>query len=95
MNNAMFVDDAALSHSLCKVFIINCIALMAIVKYNLTLLGRYLWTLGKWLEYMKTQYCTLTLAFKQHGQPYLKSESELPEKNVTIKGTDGPNTKLK
>eukprot|EP00957_Ditylum_brightwellii_P143333 10919748-Ditylum_brightwellii.AAC.1 len=95
MENAMFVGNTTLFHNLCQVFSISCIALMAIEKYNVTLWGRYLWTSGGWLKYMKTQYYTLIWAFKQHRQSCLKSESELPENNVTIKGADGSHTKLK
>eukprot|EP00957_Ditylum_brightwellii_P090252 6873565-Ditylum_brightwellii.AAC.1 len=72
-NNAMLVDNTTLFHNLCQIFSISCIALMAKVKCNVTLWGRYLWTSGGWLEIMKTQYCTLIWAFKEHGQPYLKN----------------------
>eukprot|EP00957_Ditylum_brightwellii_P212177 15367043-Ditylum_brightwellii.AAC.2 len=94
-NNVVFVDNTTLFHILCQTFSISCIALMAIVKYDMTLCGRYLWTSGGWLEYMKTQYCTLIWSFKQHRQPYLNSKRQLPENNAIIKGADGSNTKLK
>eukprot|EP00957_Ditylum_brightwellii_P093557 7124156-Ditylum_brightwellii.AAC.1 len=53
-NNAMFIDDSTLFHNLSNIFELSCIVLMGIVKYDVTLWGRYLWTLDKWLEYMKT-----------------------------------------
>eukprot|EP00957_Ditylum_brightwellii_P009947 750237-Ditylum_brightwellii.AAC.1 len=54
-NNTMFVDGATLLHNFGRVFNINSTMFMAIVKYNVMLWVRYLWTAGNWLEYMKTQ----------------------------------------
>eukprot|EP00957_Ditylum_brightwellii_P156321 11898221-Ditylum_brightwellii.AAC.1 len=93
-NNTMFVDNATLLHNLGRIFIINSTMLMVIVKYNVTLWGRYLWTAGGWFEYMKTQYNMLDWAFKQFGEPHLRKGEVLPPNTVAIKGADGSNTKL-
>eukprot|EP00957_Ditylum_brightwellii_P012383 935489-Ditylum_brightwellii.AAC.1 len=94
-NNAMFVDNANIFHNICKLFSLSSIALMAIIQYDATLWGRYLWTSGGWLKYMKTQFCMLILAFKKYDKPYLLSNQELPENMVIIRGADRSHTKRK
>eukprot|EP00957_Ditylum_brightwellii_P127801 9746852-Ditylum_brightwellii.AAC.1 len=84
LNSTMFVNNAMLLQNLGRIVNINSTILMAIVKYNGTLWGRYLWTAGGWLKYMKTQYSMLDWAFKQFGQPYLRKGEELPPNTVII-----------
>eukprot|EP00957_Ditylum_brightwellii_P153480 11680757-Ditylum_brightwellii.AAC.1 len=91
-NNTMFVNNAMLLHHLGRIFNINSTMLMAIVKYDVTFWGRYLWTAGDWLEYMKIQYSMLDWAFKHFGEPYLRKGEELPPNTVSIEGPDGSNT---
>eukprot|EP00957_Ditylum_brightwellii_P168758 12845200-Ditylum_brightwellii.AAC.1 len=67
---------------------------MMIVKYNVALWGRYLWSAGGWLEYMKAQYSMLDWALKQFGELYLRMGDNLPPNTVTIDRVDGFNTKL-
>eukprot|EP00957_Ditylum_brightwellii_P143412 10925657-Ditylum_brightwellii.AAC.1 len=88
-------NNANLVHNLNKLFNLSSLALVAIVQYDATLWGQYLWTSGGWLEYMKMQFCMLIWVFKKYDKPYLLSDQELPENKIIIKGVDGSNTKLK